>query len=404
MKTAVTVLGFMVLTYCGWAVAQDLPPDVLADMYLLEAAKAMEQGDAQAAIRAFEKIEALDTQPPLEFLYFYGKMLVENSNVLDDVLKGQSLLKQYVLNIDKSSEHYTPTLKLLSLAGEKLEAIDAKRRAEAKRQAEARRAEEAEARRRAEAERRRIEAERQRQAEFRAKLPALLADLKKQMVRVEGGRFRMGCRPRRDGDCSVDEWPPHRVRLQSFEISKYEVTQELWEAVMGDNPSRFKDCARCPVERVSWDDVQRFLKKLNAQTGATYRLPTEAEWEYAARGGRQSRRYRYAGSNNPDSVAWYGANSGRETHPVGRKQPNELGLHDMSGNVWEWTQDCWNDSYEGAPSDGRVWERGDCSRRVVRGGSWSGAPMFLRSAYRSRDTAGNRDFYSGFRVTRTLTP
>ena len=132
MKTAVTVLGFVVLTCCGWAAAQDLPPDILADQYLLEAAKAMEQGNAQAALRAFGKIEALGTEPPLEFLYFYGKLLVENGTAFNDVLKGQSLLKQYVLMIERTSEHYRPTLALLSIAGDKLEKIDADRLARAR--------------------------------------------------------------------------------------------------------------------------------------------------------------------------------------------------------------------------------------------------------------------------------
>lgn len=142
MKTAVTVLGFMVLTYCGWVVAQDLPPDILADQYLLEAAKAMEQGDAQAALRAFGKIEALDVELPLEFLYFYGKLLVENSTSLDDVLKGQSLLKQYVLSIEKGSEHYTSALELLSLAESNIEDIPRRLKQEEERKEKARKKEE----------------------------------------------------------------------------------------------------------------------------------------------------------------------------------------------------------------------------------------------------------------------
>ena len=222
------------------------------------------------------------------------------------------------------------------------------------------------------------------------------------MVRVDGGSFTMGCQDGRDGDCyGRGGKPAHRVRVRSFEIGKYEVTQALWEAVMGENPSSFKGCAKCPVEQVSWDDVQMFLRELNARTGLAYRLPTEAEWEYAARGGQQSRGYTYAGSNDPRSVAWYLDNS---THPVGRKQANELGLYDMSGNVWEWVQDCWNDSYQGAPSDSRPWERGDCGRRVARGGSWGNVPGDLRSANRSWSDTGLRGGILGFRLTRTLTP
>ena len=224
------------------------------------------------------------------------------------------------------------------------------------------------------------------------------------MVRVEGGSFIMGCQSGRDDDCSDDEKPAHRVQVDSFEIGKYEVTQALWQAVMGENPSHFKGCAECPVEEVSWNDVQTFLAKLNALTGQQYRLPTEAEWEYAARGGRHSRDYEYAGSNDVGAVGWYKDNGGDKTHPVGRKRANELGLHDMSGNVYEWVQDCWNDGYEGAPDDGRAWERGDCSRRVVRGGSWNYYPRILRPANRSWVATGNHSIDFGFRVTRTLTP
>ena len=224
------------------------------------------------------------------------------------------------------------------------------------------------------------------------------------MVRVEGGRFVMGCKSGRDRNCDDDEKPAHWVRVASFEIGKYEVTQELWETVTGDNPSKFAGCAQCPVERVSWDDVQEFLRGLNDLTGDQYRLPTEAEWEYAARGGRESRDYEYAGGDEVGSVGWYKDNSGDRTHPAGMKRANELGLHDMSGNVWEWVQDCWNDSYAGAPADGRAWEGGDCGRRVVRGGSWFNGPRSLRSAYRVRYSTGVSSISLGFRIARVLTP
>ena len=224
------------------------------------------------------------------------------------------------------------------------------------------------------------------------------------MVRVDGGSFIMGCQNGRDSECDEDEKPAHRVQLRSFEIGKYEVTQELWEKVMGGNPSHFGGCPECPVERVSWDDIHGFLAGLNARTEGGYRLLTEAEWEYAARGGRQSRGYRYAGGNDVASVAWYSGNGGGKTHPVGQKRANELGLHDMSGNVREWVQDCWNASYRGTPDDGRSSARGDCSRRVVRGGSWVSFPRNLRASNRYGDTAGNRVNFLGFRIARTLTP
>ncbi len=227
------------------------------------------------------------------------------------------------------------------------------------------------------------------------------------MTRVAGGSFIMGCQSDRDGvygDCFNREKPAHRVEVGSFEIGKYEVTQALWQAVMGGNPSHFKGCSECPVEKVSWDDVQAFLQRLNALTGNRYRLPTESEWEYAARGGRQSGGYKYAGGNDVGSVGWYSDNSGGRTHPVGRKDANELGLHDMSGSVWEWVQDCLNGSHEGAPGDGRARERGDCSQRVARGGSWISGPRYLRAAYRIWGTSGLRSGDLGFRIARTLTP
>ena len=245
----------------------------------------------------------------------------------------------------------------------------------------------------------------QRQAQLKAQLPQRLATLDRQMVRVPGGTFRMGCQEgffSSDSDCRDSEKPARRVEVRSFEISKYEVTQELWEAVMGENPSQFKNCPQCPVETVNWDNVQAFLQKLNVG-GGRYRLPSEAEWEYAARGGQESRGYQYAGSNNPDAVAWYRENSGRRTHPVGQKQANELGLYDLSGNVEEWVQDCWNKNYSGAPSDGRARESGDCRGRVLRGGSWLSRPRFLRSAVRSRITADDRSSsVLGFRIARSL--
>ena len=202
---------------------------------------------------------------------------------------------------------------------------------------------EAEERARREAEAQRMAEQRRRQQEDRLGLV---------MVRVAGGSFTMGCLRGRDRDCYDDEEPAHRVEVGSFDIGKHEVTQALWAAVMGENPSRFKGCSECPVEQVSWDDVQAFLQNLNARTGKRYRLPTESEWEYAARGGRQSRGYLYAGGNDVGTVAWYRGNSGDRIHPVGRKGANELGLHDMSGNVREWVQDCANDSYRGAPGVG----------------------------------------------------
>lgn len=193
-----------------------------------------------------------------------------------------------------------------------------------------------------------------------------LSNLMSNMVYVEGGTFTMGATSKQENYFD-DEIPTHRVSLSSFYIGKYEVTQALWKAVMGSNPSRFKG-DNLPVEQVSWDDCQTFLRKLNAMTGKNFRLPTEAEWEYAARGGNRSRGYQYSGSDVLSDVAWYGDNSGSKTHPVGTKSPNELGIYDMSGNVWEWCQDWYGEYSSSAQTNPTGPSSG--SSRVYRGGTW----------------------------------
>lgn len=186
------------------------------------------------------------------------------------------------------------------------------------------------------------------------------------MVWVEGGTFTMG-----SNDGEINEKPTHQVTLSGFYISKYEVTQELWQAVMDANPSEFKGDSRRPVENVSWYDCQEFINKLNHKTGKAFRLPTEAEWEFAARGGNQSCGYYYSGSNDRDAVAWYrGENSHlNSTYCVGKKSPNELGLYDMSGNVYEWCQD-WYGSYSSEPQTNPSGPSSG-TRRVLRGGCWN---------------------------------
>ena len=238
----------------------------------------------------------------------------------------------------------------------------------------------------------------QRQAKVKKLLEKLLEQPTQAMVHVPGGTFTMGC-TLVERNCDRDRRPHHRVQVSDFEIGKYEVTQELWAAVMG---TKVADCAQCPVDGVSWDVVQTFLKKLNALTGERYRLPTEAEWEYAARGGQQSKGYEYAGSNELDSVAWYNKNSGGHPNQAGQKQPNELGLYDMSGNVSEWVQDFWHSSYVGAPSDGSAWEQRNCSSRVLRGRYWNYFPWYLRSALRNGHITGIGGTDYGFRLARTI--
>ena len=215
------------------------------------------------------------------------------------------------------------------------------------------------------------------------------------MVTVQGGTFQMGSN---DGD--DDEKPVHSVTVSTFQMGKYEVTQAQWKAVMGSNPSsKSAGCNNCPVETVSWNDAQDFIKKLNQLTGKRFRLPTEAEWEFAAIGGTKSRNYKYAGSNSIDEVAWYYNNSGKKTHPVGGKKANELGLYDMSGNVYEWCEDDWHRNYNGAPTNGKAWiDSPRAASRVRRGGSWSNVDYYCRSSDRGNSSPSNRNLSIGLRL------
>ena len=215
------------------------------------------------------------------------------------------------------------------------------------------------------------------------------------MIRVEGGSFTMGATSEQGSDAFDDEKPAHRVTLSTYSIGETEVTQELWRAVMGNNPSNFKGSNR-PVEKVSWNDCQAFIHKLNSITGRSFRLPTEAEWEFAARGGNKSQGYKYSGSNNLGTVAWFTDNSGRETHPVKTKSRNELGIYDMSGNVWEWCQD-WKGSY-GSSDQSDPMESRSGSGRVYRGGGWNNGVSCCRMSFRCSNTPGGRDFNLGLRL------
>ena len=199
------------------------------------------------------------------------------------------------------------------------------------------------------------------------------------MVRVEARTFTMGATPEMENPFDWEK-PTHQVTLTNdYYIGKYEVTQALWQAVMGNNPSKFNG-DNLPVENVSWNDCQEFISKLNRITGKTFRLPTEAEWEYAARGGKKSKGYQFSGSNNISDVAWYKDNSGSKTHAVGSKQANELGIYDMSGNVFEWCQD-WFGSYSSSSQVNPI-SANSGSLRVIRGGSWNFNASFCRSSYR----------------------
>lgn len=216
-----------------------------------------------------------------------------------------------------------------------------------------------------------------------------------EMIKVEAGTFMMGATPEMEIP-DDDEKPVHQVTLTNdYYIGKYEVTQALWQTVMESNPSSFKG-NNLPVEQVSWNDCQEFIGKLNSITGRKFRLPTEAEWEYAARGGKKSRGYQYSGSSNISDVAWYNGNSGSKTHLVGTKQANELGLYDMCGNVLEWCQN-WYGSYVSSSQTNPTGAVSG-SYRVIRGGSWYSSARFCRSSCRDSGTPGIRNSRLGLRL------
>ena len=216
-----------------------------------------------------------------------------------------------------------------------------------------------------------------------------------EMIKVEGGTFTMGATSEQTDFADNDEYPAHQVTLGSYAIGKTEVTQALWKAVMGNNPSSFQG-DNLPVECVSWNDCQAFIQKLNQLTGKNFRLPTEAEWEFAARGGNKSQGCKYAGSNSSAEVAWYEYNSSSKTHPVATRQPNELGIYDMSGNVWEWCQDWYGDYSSLSQTNPQGPSTG--SYRVRRGGSWRNDARYCRVSDRFINDPDYRTYHLGFRL------
>lgn len=216
------------------------------------------------------------------------------------------------------------------------------------------------------------------------------------MVKVEGGSFNMGAN---DSYSSSDEAPVHSVSLSNFRINKFTVTRKQWRTLMGTDPGWndiYGTGDDLPATHLTYDDCNNFIEKLNRLTGLTFRLPTEAEWEYAARGGAQSHGYRYSGSDNSGDVAWYQGNAGNILHRQGILQPNELGLYDMSGNIWEWCSD-W---YAGYSADAQTDPTGPYtgSRRVVRGGSFSYEDSYSRVTQRNSLLPDYRSFVTGFRL------
>jgi formylglycine-generating enzyme len=220
-------------------------------------------------------------------------------------------------------------------------------------------------------------------------------------VFIKGGCYLMG-----DifDDGEPDEKPVHEVCIDDFWMGKYEVTQRQWKTIMGNNPSHFADCGdTCPVEKVSWNDAQEFIRKFNQRAIKNYRMPTEAEWEYGARS--EGRRDKFAGTNEDSELkdyAWCIDNADNKIHPVGQKKPNALGLFDMSGNVWEWVQDCYGSDYYNNSSRKNPLGPGSGKYHVLRGGSWYGEPLYSRASARFRYEPSSQLIYSGVRLAFSL--
>ena len=355
------VIGSVVLAVLLGAfieAAAQLPPEIMADRYLVQAERLMKEKEFKAALEAMEKIVALqkehDLKLPGEFHFKYAQIAL-SAGLLEAAIEA---VNRYLVAEGRSGASYRQALELLDQAEK-------------------------------------------RQAEGTPILP--------EMVAIPGGSFRMGCVS--GLDCQDDEKPVHEVRVASFALSKYEVTFEEYDGFVAATGRRSPNDqgwgrGRRPVIRVSWDDAVAYAEWLSAQTGERYRLPTEAEWEYAARAGSTTK-YGWGNEIGQNRANCRGCGSqwdGEKTAPVGSFNPNAFGLHDMHGNLWEWVHDCWSDSYQGAPTDGSARTSGDCESRVLRGGSWFNRPELLRAASRLRDSPGLRYVNLGFRVARTLTP
>jgi len=333
-----------------------LPPQVEADMLMQEIGESTKAGKYQGLLDKFERIEALRVKVPESFHFHWGKAALESG----DPKAAMVHLDLYLSKAGSGAKFYDEALAAYRQAREAAEL-----------------------------------------AAFKRNLDAINQRTGIELVLIPAGSFDMG-----SNNGYADEKPVHRVNVPAFALGKYEVTQGQWKAVMGNNPSKFTSCGdNCPVESVSWNDVQQFIQRLNQQTGLNFRLPTEAEWEYAARAG-SSTKYSWGdniGRNNANCDGCGSRWDDKSTAPVGSFAPNAFGLYDMHGNVREWVQDVSHANYNGAPTDGSAWmSGGDSSRRVLRGGSWLYSPDELRSANRLGDTPDNRKATFGFRIARTV--
>ena len=413
----VFILVLAVLMIVVEAPAQ-LPPAMQADRYLVEAERHIETGDQAAAQAALDRILALqaahDVVLPEAFWFQYAQVAYQAGLYAAAV----EAATRYLTTVGRDGAHYRAVLELLDRAEAARQRIEAERQAQLADEAayaEARRVDTAAAynaylaahphgRHAAVA---RVYQQARAETERLAQLPHEMRNsIGMEFVLIGAGTFQMGSPVTEPGRWD-NEGPVHEVTVShQFYLGKYEVTQAQWQAVMGSNPSIFSGCgSNCPVEQVSWEDTQTFIAALNRREGVeTYRLPTEAEWEYAARAGTQTA-YSFGNTAGElDRYAWYGDGGGNAalgagTHPVGQKRPNAWGLFDLHGNVQEWVQDWYGGYPHGAVTDPRGPSSG--ARRVFRGGSWNSGARYCRSAFRDDTRPGDRSRRIGFRLART---
>ena len=380
VRYPIGMLAALALSPC---LGQELPPEIQIDRLLVQAERETGDGEHWSAAITLERILELYAAHDLEIpsvFWFRQAGVLQAAGLHEQAVEAST---RYLQEAGRTGEHYQAVLRILDAAEVDL--------------AEARRAE---ARARAQAER----AER----EAAARAEAIAASIP-EMVVIPAGMFRMGCVTR--GNCDNDERPVHEVRVAAFELSKHEVTFAQWDVC-----TEYGDCrwvndegwgrGERPVINVSWHDAQQYLQWLSRETGESFRLPSEAEWEYAARAGAETR-YWWGNDIGRGRANCEGCGSqwdNEMTAPVGSFPPNGFGLYDVHGNVFEWVQDCWNDSYRGAPSNGRAWTRGDCSFRVRRGGSWTSPAESVRVSFRGNGYTDRPYSATGFRVARTLVP
>ena len=359
---ALLIAAVLFLSGNGLLMAQNtMPPEIQADRLLLKARKAYTKKDWNTASEYFAKILALETEIPRDFHYFYGKTLRNQR----DLSAAKKELIKYLQLARREGKYYTAALEVLN----EIEAVEKR--------------------------------------PWKDRVTGM------EFIKVGGGSFQMGCHPGNQRECNPDEKPTREVTLKTFWIGKHEVTQRQWKRIMKRNPSRVKRGNQYPVNAVSWKDVQNFLRRLNARSRSKFSLPSEAQWEYACRGGNTPMKFGTANGKLTRENANYGTEKccqgdNRDGHlnssPVGSYPPNGLGLYDMTGNVWEWVQDKYT-FYNNVENEDPVYEskslyehQGDT--RVVRGGSWYRGTFFARCSMRSIRMTHDKIHDMGFRLVR----